>query len=411
MRIRKRIEFGKIKITQSLRVPEIPDENDENESPDIPDCGLKFCLDGENLPGYGPQNAAIVIDDYGTSHLSMGGWPETEISFNFPEDDLQRVNAWFTDDYHNVLSPESAALKKNRATAVLNSLKSYTAAATNGNLFTAPFRIGWRYKLKSGIFSKFYDCGIAASFMQAPLLPVLSASISDKTLYTRVQVRNVPGRLMMRCEAMPEIIGQLRDVVENVEIYATPQTELFDPGAEVTGIRTITVDGMPKRCWYYTRYDKDSVILSTQQNNDFRRICTISFDEIVKNDTFTPLPLASGTLSDFKKLPKPEESGNFIPDPPLGSSHTILTEPLDFGFPDDDKSLRSLYIRGIFPRDKIKWRIYGSRHRDKWHQLAEVEGPMLSGFLGMRWRWFRLEIESPYRDEDTFDAITVTFRL
>ncbi|MDE6339566.1 MAG: hypothetical protein K2K97_07240, partial [Muribaculaceae bacterium] len=410
MRITKRIVLDESNVTRSVKQPENNDETGENEiSGEIANGCVEFRLNGCDLEGFAPQHAAAVIDDNGNAHPAMGGWPETEISFSFTEEDLPRVQAWFDDDYHNVSVPESAPLQKNRKTAVLNALKSYFSAAKAANLFTSPFRLAWRYLLHDGSVSNLHDAGIFATSMSAPLLPITSASISGKNLYTRAQLRNVPAHLELRLKDDVDIEG-LKSKIAAIEIFVTEPVLLYDADAEVAGIRSVTVDGSPHRCWHYDRYDAEALLLRVQQLSDFRKISTISTDEIDNFSDFNAIPISAGALSGFSKLPKPDTGS--MPDPiiPAGCIVTLATRPLHLGLPDTDKSLRSVAIRGVFPRGQICFRVYGSQHREQWHLIADVRGPFVSGMHGVRWRWYRFEIEYRHRNGDFVEAIALGVR-
>lgn len=408
MKVKKRIELKDIKVYQSI----IPDGN-AGENPEIsnyPDCGIEFDLEGENLNGHGPQQAAMITDENGKKHPAMGGWPEAEVAFTVSESDIPRVQAWFDDNYHDVTYPESQLLQKNRKTAVLNTLKTYFSTAAGSNLFTSPFRLGWRYRLSDGTFSKMHHTGVLSTFMEAPRLPVVSNILNDKYLHTRVQIRNVPARLRYRFNPN-ENFADYRQHIQFVEIYATKQVELYNPDGEVAGIRSIIIEGIPKRCWHYERYAENDVRHKAEQDNDFRMICSIPIDGVVRTDTFEPLPIPSGTLKDFIKLPKPDE----LPDdnnPSLaGKNIRIITEPLHIGYPENEKSVNSVTLRGVFKRDQVKIRLFASQHREQWHLIASSGGPYIRGIYGARWRWFKIEIESKMREGDFFEAIVVVFRL
>lgn len=337
----------------------------------------------------------------------MGGWPETEISFAVTEEDLPRVEAWFTDNYHGVTVPESATLQKNRTTAIRTLLSNYFSSAAVANRFTSPFRLGWRYKYKDGSTGAFHDCGVMSVFATAPRLPITRYSISGKTLFTDVQIRNVPAKLRYKFTITDE--NELEEVIKNVdsiEIFATKPVALYDASTDVAGVRSIVIDDVPKRCWHYTSYEESEVELLAGQDDNFRRIGVIPSDEIGKNREFIDLPMSAGTLTGFSKLPAYTESGPANPSTPPGSRLLITASPLHLGYPDDDKRLRSVYLRGVFARDKVRIKIYGSHHREQWHLIAETTGPMISGLLGMRWRWFMIEVESPMRDGDFFEALT-----
>lgn len=407
MKVRKRIELEKIKTFKNEIQTENPNGN--GVSPDYPDCGIEFSLEGETLAGHGPQSSAIITDENGKIHSHMGGWPEVEVAFSVAESDIPRVNAWFDDNYQGVSTPESAVLQRNRTSAVHNALKTYFNAAHSSNLFTSPFKIGWRFRLTDNSLSELHDCGSLDCFHTAPRLPVTTHQLTDKYLYTRAQVRNVPARLHYRFISSPEFLA-LRSKIAAIEIYATKQADLYASEAEVAGIRTITIDDTPRRCWHYERYAENDVRLFIFQDNDFRRIATIPIDEIEDSDDFSPLPIASGTLTDFSKLPKPDSSTSQEPSM-TGKRIKILTEPLHLDYPEDEKSVRCVTLRGVFQRETVKLRLYASQHRENRQQIASATGPYIRGIYGTRWRWFEIEIEATMREGDFFEAVTFEFNV
>ncbi len=406
MRIRKRIELENIKVFRSETATENPDGSggNGNNTQSVPDCGIKFRLRGETLDGFGPRQPAEITDENGEKHPLMGGWNETEIAFNVSDSDIPRVLAWFDDNYHGVTEPESALLRKNRSTAVHEALKRYRKASDSSNLFTSPFRIAWRYRYSDNTCSGFHDCGVLSCFRTAPLLPVMSHQLSGKYLHTRVQVRNVSARLMYRLDATPSFTA-LRNRITAIDIYATKQVGMYPEDGEVAGIRSVTVDGTPRRCWYYDRYTEEDVNAQVMSDTDFRLIGSVPADEITGSDDYMTLQMSAGILADFSSLPKPEDNRPS----PAGKTIHLRTEPLHLDYPEDEKSVRNLTLRGIFRRDKVKMRLYASQHRETRHLIASATGPYIRGLFGARWRWFEVEIECPMREGDFFDAITFEF--
>ena len=410
--IRKRIEFSKVRIYQQELRPENTDENgdkNDEEGKDFSECEIKFEIKGENLNGHGPQIAATVTDENGESHPAMGGWPEVEVAFTVSESDIPRVNAWFDDNYQGVTEPESALLQKNRTAAVLNALKSYFNSAVSSNLFTSPFRIGWHYRFTDGSLSTFHDSGILACFHSAPRLLIVRRQLSDKHLHTRAQVRNIPGRLHYQLQPASDF-KEIRDRLKAIEIYITKPVELYPPNGEVAGIRSVTIDGSPHRCWHYDRYSESDVALRVSQDTDFRRIGSISINEIGDNNNYIAVPIAAGALADFSKLPKPDSTTGGNPSM-AGKTIRILTEPLHLDYKEDEKSVRAVTLRGVFQRDKVKFRLYASQHRENRHLIASVTGPYIRGIYGNRWRWFEIEIEAQMREGDFFEAATFEFNV
>lgn len=419
--MKKRIEFSKIKTFQSkIQGDNSGDENPENQGSStvtIPEINPEFRLKGETLTGYGPQNAAVVTDENGSVHSDMGGWPEMEMGFTVAESDLPRVYAWFNDRYEGVTEPESATLVKNRRTSLHNALNSYHSAARAAGLFTSPFRIGCCFKLSDGSLTSLKDLGILYTFMTSPVLPIVGNSISDKYLLTRVQLRNIPGRLQLR---IPDItaIQAASETIVSVEIFATDQVSTFNTEGSVSGVRTSTIDNMPTRCWQYEKYSRNGVEASVEQSAPFRRIVSIPIDNISDYSDFTDITLAAGILTSFSKLPNYDslKSGSNVGD--SGDDNfdntgmiRILTEYLHLDYPEDEKSIRSITLRGVFNRNNIRFRLYGSQHREKRILFATARGAYMRGICRTRIRWVQVEIECDIREGDFLEAITFDFSV
>lgn len=373
------------------------------------------------VPSGFPTSGAIFTlveeDDYSASDT----WPETEEAFAVPAEDMPRVKAWFTNDYHGVTLPESVTLKKNMSTAVKSALSGYFTGATSRNLFTSPIRIGIAYRLFNGDLTPLQEISLLSSALSAPALPILSSSLTDKYLSTRVQVRNRPTRLHISFSPKVEI-ENFRDIITDVEIYATAQSPLYDPATNVAGIRTIYVDDTPRRCWYYESYPEEEIRAAVNSDSTFRLLHKISLETIISGDFTAVIPTAAGALSKFNSLPKYNSVTSDTTGNPGGGTATpgapawkpqihFITEPLHLGYPDDDKRIRNVYLRGVFNRNDITFRLYGACHREDWRLICTSRRPLITGLCGIRYRWFRIEIESSMRREDFFDALTFEFTL
>jgi len=209
---------------------------------------------------------------------------------------------------------------------------------------------------------------------------------------------------MYRLDATPSFTA-LRNRITAIDIYATKQAGMYPEDGEVAGIRSMTVDGTPRRCWYYDRYTEEDINTQVMSDSDFRLIGSVPADEITGSDNYVTLRMSAGTLADFSKLPKPEDN---LPSP-AGKTIHLRTEPLHLDYPEDEKSVRSLTLRGVFRRDKVKVRLYASQHRETRRLIAAATGPYIRGLFGTRWRWFEVEIECPMREGDFFEAITFEF--
>lgn len=414
--MKKRIEFSRINVYKSAIKDENP-ENPEDPSPTtLPEIGIEFRLQGETLSGYSPQYASKITDEMGNFHPAMGGWPEMELSFSVPDADLPRAQAWIDNNYHDVSTPESATLISNRRKAVFTALNSYMNTARSHNLFTNPLRLGWSMKLTDGTLTDLTDCGIYHTFMTAPTLPITSDSLSEKTFHSRAQLRNIPGRLQLRIAGISDP-ASYPDRIQEIEIFATRQAETYDDSGNVGGIRTITVDGTPMRCWQYDRYTADEVRLKAEQSVPFRRIASISFDEIEDFEQFLNIPLAAGTLTDFATLPtydslkKGETTAGDNPSDDTTGWTRFVTEYMHLDYPENEKSIHGVTLRGVFDRRNVRIRLYGSQHRERRILLGSTRGAYMRGLCCSRIRWLQVEIDCDMREGDFLEAITFDFSV
>lgn len=416
--MKKRYELSSIKCDiKTSDIPVDPSVPDSIENPDsLPSSGPIFTLRGENLPGFLPTNPAVVTDESGVMHNSMQGWPEGNLSFNVTSDDLTRANAWFTGNYTGVSIPESETLKKNRTAAVRNLLSNYFSTCLSHNLFPAPFLIGWAYRLKEGTLSTMRGSRLMTASREAPNLPILKGQVEDKTVYTDVGIRNIPARLFF---GIPyETMDELQSAVTAIEIYACEPTPLYAADMNVSGLRSVNIDGVPVRCWYYDHYDAADIIRAAEADSDFRLLHVIKFDEIENFDTYLPLPLAAGALANLKKQPsfaeRYKENGGASPEPPAAEGNRkikLLTEALDLGHNEERKRVKAVTLRGLFERENITLRLYASRHRETPQLIAMSRGPYLRGLCGMRFRWFYVEVETALRPGDFLEALTFEYAL
>lgn len=396
--IRKRYSFAEISTGEIGDTP----------TPENPDTG--------EITGFPPSNASFqMVED--EDYASAGTWQETEIAFAVPADDMPRVKAWFTNDYHGVTLPESVTLRKNMSTAVKNALSQYFSVATSRNMFTSPIRVGIAYRLFNGSLTPLQDISVTAPSFAAPALPILSYSLSDKYLSTRVQIRNRPARLHAAFNP-GDAFEDFRDIITDIEIYATAQSPLYDPAGNVPGIRSLYIEDIPRRCWYYESYPEEEIRAAVNADSTFRLLHKIPLQTLLSGESTFVIPTAAGSLSKFNSLPiysgsTPNiGSGNVNPGAPAWKPQIhFITEPLHLGYPDDDKRIRNVYLRGVFNRDEIQFRLYGSRHREDWRLICSSSRPLITGLHGIRYRWFRIEVESPMRRDDFFDALTFEFTL
>ncbi len=413
--MKKRVELSGINVYKSIIESADNDNTDNEDISSLPDIEIGFRLRGETLSGYGPTYAAAVTDETGIVHPEMGGWPEMDVAFNITETDIPRVTAWFETNYGGVSDPESTTLIKNRKTALFNALNSYISTAKSHNLFTSPFRLGWCFKLTDGSLTALNDMGIFHTFLTAPVLPIISNTLSGTYLYTLVQIRNVPARVQMQTSDAAKL-ASYRDRIAAIEIFATEQTETYDDDGNVAGVRSVTVDDTPVRCWQYDYYSADEVELKTTESTTFRRIASISLDEIEEFAEFSNVPIAAGNLSNFTGLPaysslKDGSSGSTDDETSVTGWTRFITEYLHLDYPENEKSIRNVTLRGVFDRKNVRIRLYGSQHRDRRILLAATQGAYLRGVCRSRFRWMQVEIDCEMREGDFLEALTFDFSV
>lgn len=420
--MRKRILFNKISVTtRVLKDGESIDDiagtaNKESEGLlDSVDFNIRFC--GEVLSGFEPVLPSVVVDSSGNTHPAMGGWPSKEMSFVVPDDDRDRVNAWLTGDFHGVDTPESSKLKNNYQSAVNDLLSSYFNTALIHNLFTSPCRLAWCAVFNNGERGRLREVQVALPVKEAPLLPVISMQIRDGRLYSGVEIRNVPASLEYCIRSTDEIdIDSLG--IKRIEVYATEQVSLRDPKSEVFGVRSVSVDGSPVRCWVYDRYSADEIEMLNKIQTEFKQISNIEFYNSDTSEIYHKLPIPSGKLASFNKS-KPYKAGfdddsaeETPPDPTEEVRRVYMeTEALSLGYPETDKHLQSVSIFGLFPRNdsNLRFTVYGSHHRENWRKVATSRSPYISGLRGAPFRWFKVGIETCLRPGDFIEAVTFVF--
>lgn len=409
----KRIPFDSIPVfyLSDSGTPDNPDINPD--IPSLPVISPSFSFDRGSIPGYGST------------------LPVTDIDFSFPAEDFKRVQAWFTGDFSHVTLPESATLKKNMTNAVLAALGSFISSATNRNLFTSPFMIGYRYRLFDNSLVYLNEPMVLVPSEKAPDLIITSYKIYEKSLHTEVTISHYPAKLMLSIP-VPENAEEYKDIITSVEFFITRQSELYSSEAQVSGIRSMATDGVRERVWYYERYETDAIIAQAKAETGFRIISTLPFSEIAEGtySTLSPFPLEAGTLqrlSSLQKITYPftNSNGSGTGNGPTGNSSSssnpttgisgwrpylhIATAPLDLGLPEAPKSVSDLFLRGIFQRDEVTMTLYGSHHREHWRMIARSHGPYIRGLRRAPYRWFKVEIQLSMRRDDFLEALTFTY--
>ncbi len=410
----KRVILSKIGVKRIESLSESTGSGASGESGDnsvnLPEPHVSYNLNGETIPGFEPAEGDVVRNEAGEIQQSMTGYPSTEIAIAVPEDDMPRVRAWFSGDYHGVTLPQSLHLTKNMNAAILAALESFSENAVARDLYISPFRVAWSFKFSDGSYSPLKDITTLSPSTEAPLLPVYSHFIGEKRLSTRTIIRSIPSRLSISIPTFEESPG-FSGGIESIDIFATIPTMAYEPTAEVAGLRNISIDGVRKRCWYYDRLSAEEVLARTEINNAFRLVGSIPYEEAKQGIEGYKISVSSKNKPLFSSLPQfGDAPGGAIAE--SGGKHLILeSEPLHLGYPEGEKRLQRISLRGVFDREKISLEVYGAIHRGDWQLIAMGQSPHISGIGGTRCRWFKIKVEYDTREGDFIDYILFRFAI
>lgn len=406
----KRVNMAKIAVKRKESVSEGSVSAADN--PILPDVSATLSFEGETLPGFGPAEADVVKNHLGEVQTAMGGWPSGDVSFIVPSADMPRVKAWFSGDYHGVTLPESLELKMSMRKGVADMIDSYFLNATARNLFTSPFRLGWSFRYADGSSSPMRGISTVIPNREAPLLPVFSHFIGEKSLSTKVIIRNIPAAVSVSlCASENTKISDFIDKIASVEFFATYQTQLYEQDFAVNGLRNVEIEGKRCRVWHCDSPEASLVEARTEESRAFRSVGSIALQDLAEGETRIKLSVPSKNSPLFSSLPQyGDNPGGTLSE--TGGRHLELeTEPIHLGYPEERKRILRMSLRGVFNRDKIRTELYGAEHRGEWRLLAMGRGPHLSGFCGTVCRWVKVRIEYDTREGDFIDAITFRFAI
>lgn len=402
----KRILLDKLSL-EDLSSQSSP-EDSVNPNPDAPSASLPP-LSVE----YGFEKVSPSGDGSSPTYAS--------VEFSFPAEDFRRVQAWFTGDFTHVTSPESATLKKNMTAAVKGVLDTFVASSLSRNLFPAPFAIGCRYRLFDGSAAEIGSTLALEPVDEAPRLIITSNHVYEKSVQTDVILSCNPGKLMMKIP-VPEKSTDFIGIITAVEFFINHPVALYPSDMNVSGVRSVSINGTRERVWHYNSYDSASLTASAYADRDFRIIASIPFSEIAegKYSELTAMPMDAGALVRFPTLPKLTASssgsssqgsanGGFTGTEGWRPYIHVATPPLDLSFPEREKSVTDLYLRGVFQREAAVMTLYGSHHREHWRMIARSRGPYIRGLRRTPYRWLKVEIELPMRRDDFLEALTFKF--
>ena len=395
--------------------PDPGDTPDPGTNPDpepIPD--LSGILESISFSMYPSQLEGYIFSRY--SH------PATLMNCVIPDDDLPLVKSWFGGA--PVTAVASDTLVKRLSDSVFGHLKDFIADAANASLFLAPCRIGAAIRIDDGSYCCVSKPVYLAPNTMAPLLAIREYSLYGTSLQTIVEMICTPVKIAAQIPAfqLPESVASR---AEAIVFFATRQGDILAGDETVKGVTTTDIYGETSRCWHYDRLSPDVIRANVLADTDFRIIGEVDIAQASEGVTSLQIPITSGALATWKMLPKfdPKQSGNDgeINDPTLPGGDVddnysrirLVTAPLDLGYPDDEKMIREVALRGIYNRlpptqkgdpSLPEINLFISPHRDRWRKIATGQGGYIRLPVGIRTRWLKVEVIAP-RDS-TFDAIT-----
>lgn len=356
-------------------------------------------------------------------------YPIGDMNYDVPEKDLPRVKAWFTGQYGGVTEGASSTLIRNVTNAGKTALSNYFTAANEARRFTSPFKISWAYRFKDGNRLMMEDMQLMSPNTRAPILTLEEYTLLEDSVVSKVGIHNTATTLKFRSTMNPGFIywGD----VTHIDIIATPQVDLIPDDFQITEVGTVTIDGVNKSSYLYIRPTQETVEGTALLQTDSRIIASVPVLEL-PNTQLEDVPILGGAFTNWKQLEKYTEKGSGDsgddnpdnpddpddpdnPDEPDNSDNpwypyvNVETEPLDLGDPERRKWVRSVWLRGLYERDKVSIKLYGSRHRDDWHLLAQGKRGWIGGLAGAGFKWWKVQITGPMRKGDFPDALSFDF--
>lgn len=368
--------------------------------------------------------------------------PVAKISFTFPADDAPRVRAWFSDDYSGVSRLPSTTLQRNLTSALHDALDTYIETCSFAGLFTAPFTVGFAWRLSSGK----HRIALAPAFISAespynesPIVAVRDHTVVEQGASTYNEIYNSPSRLEATFDTTPTPPS---DAVA-LDVIATRLPALYDSSRQATDISTVAIGESRLKAFNYPRYTSSQLRILAEGETDTRVIASYPADGLPATGIATTVPVADGALVNWKTLPsftsengsgggtgsgsegpdifKPEypEEGPLADVIPEEGDVEVETEAMDLGYPEQLKWMRGIALRGIFANEGVKLRLYGAHHLEKdstgaeggWHLVAESKGSVLRRLRAVRYRLWKVGLSLHLNKGDRLEAVAFDFTL
>jgi hypothetical protein len=281
--------------------------------------------------------------------------------------------------------------------AVSTLLANYYAATARAGLLTAPCRYRALLRRSAGSRSVVAQTTLMPN-KRAPQLILREYDEKDGAVSAYVEIRNLPKRAYFRpTGSFATTAGGASPL--SLEFYATAEGAMADASVTCSTPSNVDVDGIIAREIPYDRYQEEYIMRMVEADNSFSLVGS-TLTTGLSTTTPTAVPLTTVALNG-------DDDGESL----FTKSYLhVMTQPLDLGLPEQEKRVRGVTLRGIFPRDKVQMTLYGSHHREQWRKIATARGAHLRFLCGVRYRWLRVEIETPLRDGDKVDALTCVIK-
>lgn len=374
---------------------------------EIKDAGMKSLVDTTSTPPMPDIRLAMKAGELEGWHSQRYGHPVTRLSFLAPEEDMTVVRQWLEGGVEVSRLP-STTLTRSFTEAVHAALTDFRQAALRSNMITAPLRAGWCLRTKEGCRLAPQRLTLLSPNAKAPDLALRQHKIYDNGATATVEIMGDAMRLMASAPKIED--PSLYSEIAAVDIIATRQADTFDENGTASGFSTETVGTETLRVARYARYTESEVRATALALDDFRVIASIPMAEITAGMGWTEITIPEGTLANWQKLPKPTDNAR----PESGSAGQEVsiisaeTSPLSLGLPEEEKCVRGVTLRGMFPREGTSIELWGSHHRENWHRIASAKGAHIAGLCGVRYRWLKVRINTKLRAGDFLEALTFT---
>ncbi|MBD5305765.1 MAG: hypothetical protein HDS12_05710 [Bacteroides sp.] len=376
--------------------------------------------------------AALIpssIPAYKSSHYS---YPVVNINVTVPDDDKAVVASWFGNSSGS--SHASDTLVKRMTTVVLGAINTFYTDASRIGLFTRPFKLGYALISSDSVIVASGETVVITPNDRAPVMTIRNPEPNGNQLNTLTEIRNTPCELRVSLPPFT-IPDEWKSKVTELIFYTTDQTSPLTGNEQVTGVRTFAIETGNCPGWYYPRLSSDLVKEKTLEDSAFRIIGRVPIARAVTGLNDYRLPDERLDLNEFKSYPEIKDvpsggnSGNTEqPVTPLPVGMDVQTFALDLGLPEKEKRVRAVTARGIFSRhpDNVSVVLYGAHHQPAdtllgssissgnsaaedagaWHRIAKSRGPHIRLLRGVRYRWLKVEISTPWPAR--IDALTFT---